>query len=42
MADPIISDVKAEGSKIVAFVKKNWGHFVTWFLVAGPALLKHL
>ena len=35
--------VETEGSKVIAFFKTNWGHFVTWVLVTvGPAIAKHL
>jgi hypothetical protein len=45
MVDAIVTDAKAEESKVMTFIKTNWGHVVTWFLVAWPALkiaLSHL
>lgn len=41
------TEVHAAVTSTVAFVKKNWGHFVTWILVGYgsgviPAVLRHL
>ena len=36
-----IAKVEAEGSKLWAWIKSNWGHFVTWAGVAYT-ILKHL
>ena len=36
------SSIKTDEQKIVAWVGKQWPHFVTWLAVAAPYLLKHL
>jgi hypothetical protein len=33
---------QAEGSKLWAFIKAHWAHFVTWLGLFLPTILKHL
>jgi hypothetical protein len=42
MADPIVGDVKAEGSKVWAWIKDKWPHAVTWLGLAYTFLKAHV
>jgi hypothetical protein len=34
------ADAAGEASKVWTWIKTNWGHFVTWALVAMPLVKK--
>jgi hypothetical protein len=42
MVDAIVTDAKAEVSKVKTWLGQHWPHFVTWITLAWTLLKSHL